>query len=165
MLFQEQESHHGMRTQPHETWDPAAKHPRPPLLAPHPPQQGPDPFSFPRAHEPGLEHIDRAAHGRGDKPRGRAGREVRSPIVLCAGLVQQQGLEGVVRRELWCGHEDRAQAIGPYASEQRLPSFFSGDAHHAVERVFVVAALLSREGGIVLHADVKDVRWVSSYPA
>lgn len=78
---------------------------------------------------------------------------------------EKQSLELIIRSQLAGRHQHRAHAVRPHASEQAPPSFFARHAHEPVDGVLVVAPVLRRERGVVLHPDVKDVGGIAGHSA
>ncbi len=161
VLFQEEESGHRVRAQPHKAGHPAPEHPPNAFTLDRPAQQPEQALRLLGAHDARLDHVDGTADGGRDEAREQGGGKVRRQVVVERGVGQQGALEAVVAGELAGRHEHGAHAVGPHAPPEAPPAFLSRHAEEAVDGVFVVASLVGGEGGVVLHADVEHVGGVA----
>lgn len=98
MLFQEQESENGMRTDTYETRDPSLEHPAQALCARDVCYEAHNAALVFGAHDSCLDDVDGRAYGRRDEARHERGRKVRREVILQRGMLQQDPFEDVVGR-------------------------------------------------------------------
>ena len=161
MLLEKQHGRNRLRAQPHKTRHPPSKDPKHALGRIRLVQQIHDTALALRAHDPRLDHIDRRADTRRDKPGPETREEVRQRVVRQAQGVDAHVLEGVVAGELAGRHEAGADGIGRDAPEQTRRPLLAHHAHEPVPRPLVVALLLRGEARVGLHAHVQDVARVA----
>lgn len=169
MLFEKEKRRDGVWAQTDEAGDPAAKGPGEAFAAVDAGEEGNEAgrLGVGGAHEAGLDDVDGAADRRGDEAGQEGGGEVGGEVVwLEEGRVRdQRAFEAVVRGQLRGCHEQRAEAVGPDAAEERADAFFARHADKPVNGVSVVASFREWEGGVVLHAHVEHVGRIACYAA
>lgn len=161
MLLEEHECRDRVRAQTDETGNPALEDPAQTFLGGDLRDECNDALLRVGAHDSSLDDIDGGADGGGDEASHDGRGEVGGQVVAEVGALQEFFLENVVAGQLRGGHENGADAVGPHAAEEAAHAFVFDHARETVDGVLVVSALLGREGGVVLHADVEDVGGVA----
>ena len=161
MLLEEHERRDRVRAKSDETRHPALEDPAQTFLCGDASDKADDAFLSMRAHHAGLDHVDGTADRRCDKSSHDRGSEVGGQVVAEVGALQELLFEDVVAGQLRRGHEDCADAVGPDAAEEAAHAFVFDHASQTVNGVLVVASLLNRQRGVVLHPYVEDVGGVT----
>jgi len=165
MLLQEQKSGDRVRAQSNEARNPTFEHPAHAFGPIDVGQQPRQPFTLLCAHHTRLDHVDGAADRRRDEASQERRGKMRRQVVLERRMSEKHSLEAIVRSQLAGRHQHRAHAVRPHPPEQAPPSFFARHADDPVNGMLVVAPVLRRERGVMLHADVEDVGGIAGHAA
>ena len=78
-------------------------------------------------------------------------------------MVKQKRFETIVGSKLGRCHKYGTHTIRPYTTEETTPAFLTGHSDKTIDGMAVVSPLGGRQGRVMLHSNVEDVRGIASY--